>query len=404
MVAKAFTKLSASISSIALLAAPAAHAQDTAQVEFRAGGIVASDPFLARSSDDGASVAAHVEVLPEMIWRDETTSLRLDGRLRYEEWFDGYDGDLSGEIGVGVRKKASETLDLFALGAFESIERSSPEVLIGSIQNVDDLPVIDAGLDTLDPTIGIGGIRRQSALATAGFRKDLSTVSELGVSLSTNINWFDESGVDYRSTELTANYAQTLAPNLALVLEVRGGKADFIDQSRGDGTFGSATAGVRTQVSPTGTLSASAGIALADVDTGLGSRQRGEFFIAAVDFCEDILQGKACLSAARQTRPTTIGGASTLTSVDFGWSRAYERGDRLSLNVRYTDTQAELAAFDLERVADTKFVGATAFYSYPINDRFGLYVSPSVLKLFDNVSDRDTNYQVMFGLSYTFGR
>lgn len=393
----------ASVSAIALGASSGANAQETAEVELRAGAVAATNPFLT-AGEDPQSVALSVEVLPTMTWNDEVSTLTLNGRLRYEEWLDKYDSDLSGQVGLAVTRQASETLEIFGSASFESIERSSPDLLVSSIEDGEDLPLIDPGLEPLDPTLSVGGVRRQSAVATAGFRKQVSAVSQINATLSSAMNWFNEGGVDYRSSELSLGYQRAIAPNLTFLSEVRGTKSDYLDQARGDGTFGTALAGLSAQVSPTGVLTATAGIAIASVDTGFGENQQGEFFVMAADYCEELLQGRLCLGGSRESRPTTIGGASTLTAVDVGWNRAFDRGENISFNLRYSDAKASLAAFDTDNVQRTKFLGASAYYVYPISDRLGVFASPSAIKLFDDPSDRDANYQVMIGLSYVFGR
>ena len=396
-------KFAASISIMALFAASSANAQDTAAVEIRAGGVAATNPVLA-NSDDAGSFGASFEILPRLGWTSATGTVVVDGRLRYEEWFDDINSTLSGDVGLGVTKNVSETFNLFGNASYQSVARSSPDLLIAGIDDQNLVPVTDGTLDLSDPTLGLEDNRRQSVNISGGFQKNLTSVSDLTTTLSSSVNWFDRNGFDYRSTELAIEYQRAVAPNFSILLEGRGAKTDFLEQARGDGTFGTALVGIRTQLSRTGVLSASAGASIAEVDTGLGTTEDDVFFVAGLEFCEDLLQGTSCLGVSRQSRPTTIGGATSVTSASFGWSRSFRPGENLSFNLQYSDAEAALAILDLGNARRTKFFGATANYTYPITDRFGLYISPSALLPLDNAQDRENNYQVMFGLSYTFGR
>ncbi|MBX7539392.1 hypothetical protein [Qipengyuania sphaerica] len=377
-------------------------AQEGPTVEIRTGALVASNPFLV-GGDDAEGIALTMEVLPQIRWEDETSTVVLDGQVRIEEWLERYDTDLSGKAALSASKNVSQTLELFGDAMYETRKRASPDLLVNLPPDGEIAPPTGTDFE-LDPTLIDQTVRRQSASASFGAAKQLSSTQSLRGQVATGANWFDQRGLDYRTTSLDLSYNQDLSPRVSLVLGANGSLSDFLDQARGDGVFATAEAGFEFETSPTGTLAARAGLSIVRVDTGFGETDNGEYAVADVEFCEELFQGKMCASGSRESRPTTIGGASTVTAANFSWNKQYDRGENLTLNLRYSDTKASLAAFDLADVQRTKFLGASAYYARPISDTVGVYVSPSAVKLFDDPFDRGSNYQIMFGLTLNFGR
>ena len=376
-------------------------AQESPNVEIRTGVLAASNPFLT-GGDDAGSIALTMDVLPEFRWEDETSTIVLDGQITVEEWLNRYDTDLSGQAALKVDKAVSETLALFGEAAFETSKRATRGLLTGQIGE-GAIPTNGANLD-LAPILVDQTVRRQSALASLGAEKKLSSTQTLRGEILSTANWFDQQGADYRTSSLELEYIQKLNPRFELVFGANGALSDFLEQSRGDGAFGAAHLGMKVQLSSTGSLSANAGVVLVRTNTGTGGTENGEFLIANVEFCEELFQGKMCASGFRESRPTTIGGASTVTAGSFTWSKEFGRNEILNLDLRYSDTKPTLAAFDLANVGRTKFLGVTAYYTRPISESVGLYINPSAVKLFDDPFDRGSNYQMMVGLTFNFGR
>ena len=379
-----------------------ASAQEQSQLELRTGVVFATNPFQS-INDDADSFAVSVEAIPQVTWETERTAVTFDGRLRYEEWLEDYDSDLFALARLSLTNQASETLELFGSASFETTERALAGLSTDSLDPT--VPTLPGANDLADDAIFGAGIRRDTAAASFGGQKSLSATQAIRAEGSSQFNWFGEGGFDYRTLQFDLQYLQNVSPTVEWTIGGQVAQSDFFGQERGDGVFAGVMTGARIQVSPTGSLGASAGVAFASVDTGIeGAKDKGEYFIASFDYCEELIRGQLCAVASRESRPTTIGGASIVNSAGLSWNRTFDEGESFSLNARYGDTKASLAAFDLEELQETSFVAASAYYATPITERLGLYVAPSALLLLDNPFDRGDNYQISVGLSYRFGR
>lgn len=403
---KPIYRLSTVASVIALAAAVPAYAQDDAQLEVRAGATYASSPFLVGGGEagtDGDAVALSIEALPELLWEDETSVVRLGGVVRYEEWLKRYGSDVSGAVSLSGQKRASETLSIFGAVGYQTSERPRPEALVSSLS---DDPLVDPLQfeGPIDPTLNQTFDRRQSATASFGAEKRLSPTQSLRAEISGVSNWFEGDGLDYRTVVLDTSYSQQLNPRLSMIIGLSGAISDYEIGTRGDGVLGNATIGFDLKLSETGSLRASGGAGALRIDNGLGIKESKTFVVVDFNLCEQTGKSRICAGASRETRPTALGGATKVTAAQLGWDLTLGENESLSIGASYADTEASTSLVEPILLPRTKYAAAALRYSRLISENLGFYFAPSATKIFDDPLGRDANYQVSVGLSYIFGR
>lgn len=390
-------------SAIALLAfAPAALADTKTSLEVAAGAKVASNPYLVAGSSTGA-VAATIEANPTVVTGDATSTLRFDSAVRYDRYLRRYGDDLSARSSLTFDKRFSERTELTIGGNFGTSMGGArdlfrPDLTQGSTPSTPLNP-------TSDVTVTGARFRQYNYGANARLAARVSARGQ--IVLGGNANFFESNGTfgqPFSQYVADAGYNHIINDRSQVGLQTAYSKIDFRGRTAGDAEVITPAVTGTFKLSSTFSISGNVGAAFSAIRQLNGTRARNTALSAQVSLCQQFARSTFCLSGNRAVQATSLGGASTVTTVALSNNWRLSERDTLNIAANYGQTDqpsASAAQFGANR---TKLALATAVYSRRVTERLFLTVTPQIEKAWGQPIKRNANAAVMVGLRYRFGQ
>ena len=391
---------------LAALGSTNAAADTRAQVRVSADGGYETNAFLLDEDQSGA-FSASIEVEPTVFFEDERSSFRIDGSVRLTQYTEGLGTEDSYRLSAGGQTRLDERTTLNASARFQS-SRTLSQYNLNNL--LGDPLLLEPGefpdVEFIDPTLA--GVRgRNNSLS---FDASVSRVLSPRDSLSIGVNARHRSterfnGRDFREAGLNLGWGHQLTPRASLQTSILASKADYLNQTIGDGKFVTPLIGVQYQLSPTLDVTGQVGVSLTSIEGPEDRTINDVSFAANGSLCKRGLQSSLCINGARQASPTTYAGIRTTTTVAGSYSRALSEFDRLSVSASYARAdQIDQDWLGFETDGSEEIYGASAQWRRFFSDRLSGYVRGGYSKTSGRSQNgRDGNLQGFVGISYTFG-
>ena len=408
MMQSSIARASTSSFTIALAALGTTNAAADTRVEVRVSADAGyeTNAFLLDNEQSGA-FSASVEVEPTVFIEDERSTFRITGSVRLPQYNEGLGLDDSYRLSAGGQTRLDERTTLNANARFQS----SRSLLQYNLNNLlGDPLLLEPGefpeVEFIDPTLaGVRGRNNATGL-DASVSRVLSPRDSLSVGVSARQRTTEQfNGRDYREAGLNLGWGHQLTPRSSLQASVQASKADYLDQSIGDGKFVTSLIGVQYQLSPTMDATGQVGASYTSIEGPEGSNVSSFGFAANGSLCRRGSQSSLCVNAGRRASPTTYAGIRTTTTIAGSYSRALSEFDRLSVSASYARAdQIDQDWLGFETDGSEEIYGASAQWRRYFTDRLSGYLRGS----YSNTSGRsrqnsDGNLQALIGISYTFG-
>jgi hypothetical protein len=199
-------------------------------------------------------------------------------------------------------------------------------------------------------------------------------------------------------------YTRTLSETTSALVTVNAGYADYLGRRSGDGLFVTSLVGIDHQLTQTLHFSGQIGASIAAIESSAGGRKATVAWAGNLDLCEKDGRGSVCLTGARATQPTSLGGLATVSSVGISYARAFGPSGTGSATASYARTsQTRLPSLPgFGRRSELLSVSGT--YRRVLGERLAAFVTPSFVSIDDGRFGRRENYQALVGVSYIFGK
>lgn len=361
-----------------------------------------SNPFLVTNGESSASATLKVD--PKVYWQDEISTFTLDGGLRVSKYSNRYGSDIGGRLGVQSDVKLDERTSLFARAGYQSSRSTLQDNFFGNI-GIPLNPGAFPEVPLTDVTIAGRRVRIKTLDATVGINRALTTKDTIGVTAATSYSKFGGAvGSDYRTASLGLQYGRLLSERTTVTASLNATVADYIGINIGDAKIISPQIGIQRQLSERLRWSASLGVSYASVDDQLKISRNELYASGAFSLCSTGLNRSFCASVSRGAGPTALGGISAVTNVAFNYDQKISLKDRFSVNARYgmTDQSSDPAFATLRR--NSQILGASATYTRDVNERLSLMVAPGYTKISEKQFRRESNYSIMAGVTFRFGK
>lgn len=376
--------------------------QTRASVDVSAGAIATSNPYLLHAPETAAA-GANLTIDPSLLVETGNASVSFDGTLSLEKYFSRYGFDKSANIGGSGEFRVDERTTLTADVGFRTSKSAARRYYDGA--NLFDLgPNEFPDSSIVDPTLANLGGRTSRLDANASVEHILNPRSVLTASMGLGLTRAaSASARDYRDTNFTVGYNAKLAEKTSALVTLDMGYADYLNQRVGDGVFGTAMVGVDHQITESLHLSSQLGASFASVEALGGRKHESLTWAGKVDLCDKYSSDTACITGGRSTRPTALGGITTVNSVGATYARSFGEGADLSLTGTYALSTRSRAAVGLSARGRSELVTVRATYRHKVGERLSAFVTPSATAITDDISGRRKDYQVLLGLSYRLG-
>jgi hypothetical protein len=361
-----------------------------------------SNPFLITNGE--SSFSATLKVDPKVYWEDESSSFTLDGGLRVSQYSNRYGSDIGGRVGVEGDVKIDERTSLFARAGYQSSRSTLQDNFFANIGSpLDPGPFPEVSLT--DVTIAGRRIRVNTLDASVGINRALSAADTIGITASTSYSKFGGNvGSDYRTGSVGLQYGRQLSERTTVTAALNATVADYIGINAGDAKIISPQIGIQRQLSESLKWSASLGISYASVDDQFRISRQELYASGDFSLCSTGLNRSLCGSVSRGAAPTALGGISAVTNVSFNYDQKLSLKDSFSMTGRYgrTDQSSDPAFAALRR--NSQILGASATYTRDVNERFSIMLVPSYTRISEKQLRKESNYSVMVGVKFRFGK
>lgn len=408
-------------------------AQDQLSVDASASAGVSSNPFLQAGSTPTA-ITGTLGIRPSWVSERPLTTLRIDANanLMFYDKDYGTNGSVTvqgsathrlserttingsvsyvntivgsfGDVGVPVGSSVSEPVP--AIGTSAISETTAPVVV----------PVQPA-LPTYvsDPVLNGIGRRRQAYLVSGGISTLLSPHDQLSFNLSASanrssgdrsLNPYDLQDFNYLTPSVT--YSRTIDAKTSAGASFGVGITDYLGTRAGDATIYQPSLIATRVIGQRWTLSGSLGAAIVDLNEVDGTNRVSTSLNGAANLCRRDVRWTGCLSASRQTLPSSYQGVRTQTSIAASFDHQINARNTLAFNGGYSRASGpiqQVVVVDPRNQAQ-QFVSASGSYSHRFARAWSGFATVGYAKALDNdIFRRDANYTVMVGASYSFGR
>ncbi len=379
-----------------------AGAKPRADLNVSVGALAASNPYLLNGKNLGAA-GANLTIDPSIYLDDANTSIALTGNLSLDKYFGKYDLEDSYGIRAAGSSRISERTTLTADVDFRSSKSAANRFYSGLSGNLAGGELLNTA--QFDPTLASLTGRTSRLEVNASLQRILNPRSLLTASAGLGLTRVSSSsGTDYRDTHLGLDYARKLTETTSALVSVEGGYADYLDQHGADGLFVTPMIGLDHQITRSLKLSAELGVSVATIRSPSGDRQTTATWAGKLELCDRNGKETACLTGGRSAQPTSLGGLTTVSSV--GLSYAHEIGARgnISAAVTYARTSRSSVTLLNGLGGRSELLSASSTFRRKIGSRVSAFVTPSFTSARDERRGRRENYQVLMGISYSFGK
>lgn len=391
---------------LAAFGSTGATADTRVQVRVSADGGYETNAFLLDGDQSGA-FSASIEIEPSVTFESDLTTFRITGSVRLPQYNEGLGTEDSYRLTAGGQTRIDERTTLQANARFQS-SRTLSQYNLNNL--LGDPLLLEPGefpdVEFIDPTLaGVRG-RNTSFGVDASVSRVLSPRDSLSAGVSARQSSTERfNGRDYRQAGLNAGWGHQLTPRTSLQTSVQASKADYFDQSIGDGKFVTSLIGLQHQISPTMDVTGQVGASFTSIQGPEDTSINNVGFAANGSLCRRGFQSSLCVNAGRQASPTTYAGIRTTTTIAGSYSRALSEFDRLSVSASYARAdQIDRDWLGFETDGSEEIYGASAQWRRYFTDRLSAYVRGG----YSNTSGRsrngrDGNLQGFIGISYMFG-
>lgn len=392
-----------STAAAACLLPPTATAQSRAGVSVSTGATAASNPYLLDAPDTDA-IGANITIDPFVFFEEEDATVTLNGSFTLEKFSENYGTDESASLGASGVYRLDERTTFKTSAGFRTSESAARRYFRGlDLENIEPGEFPDGSL--VDPTLGnvMGRTTRLDVDAT--IERLVGPSSVLTASTGLGLTRVESgSGVDYKNASFVVSYSRQMTERTSLRTSVDAGYVDYLGRRSGDGVFATALVGADHQLSQSTNLSAQVGASVADTTSLVGGRRTTLSWAGEFDLCNTHPRGTLCATASRSAQPTSLGGLTNVTAVGVSYSHSLGTRATASAHAQYARTsRGGEPGFALPN-GKSELASVSATYRHRLGERLSAFVTPSFTSIDDDLSDRRSNYQVMLGVSYRFGR
>lgn len=377
------------------------------RVDVSVGGAYSTDPFLAGDDtlNDGSSAGAsiYVQVDPSFSIEDETTTVGINGTLRYGYYPGRYGSDETARIGANYARRVDERLVVTANLSGQTSRSAAQDVLFDEPSVLQDdnafpEPVI------IDLTVAGQRARSYALSSRVGAGYSLSPVDALNIGIEATGRFYEgRTASDFALLNTTLQYGRQIDETFSVNGQLEIGRVNYLDQSAGDASILAPTVGVEKRLSETASLRARVGAAIAKIDLGPFGEVTRTFLTGNVAYCDRLLSGSLCASAGRSARPTGFAGVVAVSNVSVGYSRELTDRSSISASLRYARNDRSGPTGLIGADTSTEFWGATGTYRQKIGDRLSAFVTPTVSRVLRDARGSNTNVGILAGVTMTFG-
>lgn len=418
---------SAALLSLSLAASPAL-AQNRLTVDASASAGLATNPFL-EAGPTPTSASATLGIRPSWVSERPLTTIRVDGDANVSFYDHGYGTNGSVTVqGSGTHQLSEYTTINASLGYINTIVGSFNDVgvPIGSPIIVDApviggpivsaAPVIQPNLPdfVIDPTLNGIGRRRQAYLASGGIATMLSTRDQIGFSMSASANRSNGSNRagfglnDFNYVAPSVFYSRTISQDFSIGASFGVGFTDYLGTSIGDATIYQPSLTATRVLGERWTLTANLGAAIVDLNEADGGSRSSTSLNGSANLCRKDSRWTACVSASRQTVPSSFQGVRTQTSGSASLGYRMNARDDLSFSGGYShasDPIQRIVVDGAARDGSVDFANASGSYSHRFTPVLSGFVTLGYAKAFDdNGVKRDANFTALAGVTYRLSR
>ena len=392
-----------STAAAACLLPSTATAQSRAGVSVSAGASAASNPYLLDAPDTDA-IGVSLTVDPFVFFEEEAATVTLNGSFTVEKFSRNYPTDESASLGASGVYRLDERTTFKANAGFRTSESGARRYFRGlDLENIEPGEFPDGSL--VDPTLGNFRGRTTTIDVDASVERLVGPNSVLTVNTGLGLTRVElGSGVDYRNASFAISYSRQITPRTTLRTSTDAGYVDYIGRASGDGMFATALVGAEHQLSQSLNLSAQVGASVAHITSLVGGRRTTLSWAGQFDLCNTYPRGTLCATASRSAQPTAWGGLTNVTSVGLSYSHSLGTRATATANAQYGRTSRGQGQGIALSNGKSELASVTATYRHQLGERLSAYVTPSFTSIYDDVLDRRSNYQIMLGVTYAFGR
>lgn len=384
------------------LAASPVNAQSRATIDVSAGATAATNPYLLTGSDRAAA-GVDVSFSPAISVQSPDAKVNFAGSLELEKFFGKYGLDESVSLGASGERYLDERTTLSANVEFRSSKSAARRFYTGGELVLEPGQFPDT--PEIDPTLATAFGRTNQLDLNASLTHMFGPKSTLAASAGLGLTRVQSAaGTDYRNTSLGLTYTRLFSETTSALMTVDGGYADYLGRRIGDGVYVTALAGIDKRFSRSLHASAQAGATLASIETVDGSNRSTTSWAAKINLCDEEARGATCLTGSRSTQPTSFGGLTTVSSLGLSYSRAMGPRANLSFTGSYARSSRSVLSVTADPDRNSRFLTMSGTYRRKVGESLAAFVTPSFVTIKDGLSGRRENFQVLLGISHTFGR
>lgn len=414
------------------IAASPALAQNRLTVDASASAGIATNPYL-DAGPTPTAVNGTLGIRPSWVSERPLTTFRIDADAEVNFYNQGYGTNGSVTVqGSGTHKLSAYTTLNASLGYINTIVGSFNDVgvpigspLIIDIPTVVGTPASDALVPVIQPSLpnfvadpalnGIGR-RRQAYLASGGIATMFTPRDQIAFNMAVSANrtngsnrldrvGFANVGADFDYVTPSVSYSRVINSNFNVGASFSVGFTNYRGTSIGDATIYQPSLTATRVVSERWTLTASLGAGIANLNELDGTTRTSTSLNGAASLCRKDTRWTACVSASRQTLPSSFEGVRTQTSVGGSLNYLMNARDNLSLNGGYSHAGDPLQRNIIGvRDGSTDFVNASGSYSHRFAPALSGFVTLGYAKASDDVARRDANLTALAGVTYRLSR
>ncbi|MXO60713.1 hypothetical protein GRI89_14315 [Altererythrobacter salegens] len=388
-------------SAAALAPAGGASADSREQLDISVGGSASSNPYLL-PNDQGTDFAATLSVDPAIFMQDDVSTFTLQGHISLKQYTSRYGTDASASFNASGTTRLSGRTSLSSSFRIRSSKTAVQDVAFAEGGNVSVLPPESFPPVEVPDVTTAGRKGRVDAMdGSAVISHALSPVEQLQVGFDVGRTTAEGVGT-HEIAASQISYRRQVSLRTSVSASASLGLVDYRDRPFGDARSIIPMIGIQHQFGEFTAATAQVGAAFTDIKNDLGGHDKDVGLALTFNLCDRRSRRDLCASASQQTRPTTYGGASTVSLLRLSYGIDVGEMNRLSIAGSYGRSESLVAdSFLQDR---RKFVALTSSYSHNLNDRLVAFVSPGFSRVStSNGGGRRSDFKIGVGIRLRIG-
>lgn len=344
-----------------------------------------------------STASASISVSPRLVITESVTTFKLRGYARIEEYEENFRTNngygLSGSVDHGLTERTQLRGRLGYSGSIIGVNDAffnPPEVFD------------DNFLPTIADDIALNGQsqRRHTFQTGVGISHSFSALDSISADVGASAIRFDGANVqnEYNFFSQNLGYSRVLSDRTSIGASLGLGQVNYLGQRQGDSTIITPTVNISYQLSEDFNVSATAGVSFSNSKNLVGTTKTSDLS-GSLSLCRSGETNNLCLSASRQTSPTSFDGVRSQTSFTLGYSQQLNRTDSVTVNGGYSRSSNSVQGFS----EDFDYLRTSATYNHKFTDRFTGFVSAGYSDSYQTGINRKANTQVSIGIRLKFG-